>query len=61
MKQEEEALKGDRQSFLQEVKRLRQAHAEIAEELQMVHLQQHIQNEAEQAEADVGQQRNFII
>ena len=33
VKQEEEALKDDRQSFLQEVKRLKQEHAEMMEAL----------------------------
>ena len=61
MKQEEDALKDDRHAFLQEMRRLKQEHADMAEKLQMFHLQQHVRNEAEQAEAEIEQQRNFII
>jgi hypothetical protein len=61
VKQEEDALKDDRHAFLQEMRRLKQEHADMAEELQMIHLQQQVRIEAEQAEAEIGQQRNFII
>ena len=36
VKQEEESLKEDRHSFLQEVKRLKQEHAEMMEALQVI-------------------------
>ena len=36
VKQEEESLKEDRHSFLQEVKRLKQEHAEMMEALQAI-------------------------
>ena len=45
VKQEEEALKGDRHSFLQEVKRLKLEHAEMMEALQAAALQQQIQED----------------
>ena len=40
VKQEEDALKDDRQAFLQEIKRLKQEHAEMVEALQVVAVQQ---------------------
>ena len=40
VKQEEEALKDDRQAFLHEFKRIKQEHAEMMEALQAVAVQQ---------------------
>jgi predicted nuclease with TOPRIM domain len=61
VKQEEEALKEDRHQFLQEVKRLKQEHAEMMEALQAAAMQQHIrddENEDRQADQPIG---GFII
>ena len=43
VKQEEEALKDDRHSFLQEVKRLKQEHAEMMEALQAIEAQRQLE------------------
>jgi hypothetical protein len=43
------------------MRRLKHEHADMAEELQMIHQQQNSRNETEQAKAEIGQQRNFII
>ena len=49
VKQEEEALKDDRHSFLQEVKRLKQEHAEMMEALQAIEAQRQLEeNQAAQ-------------
>ena len=45
VKQEEEALKGDRHSFLQEVKRLKQEHAEMMEALQAIEAQRQLEDD----------------
>jgi septal ring factor EnvC (AmiA/AmiB activator) len=45
VKQEEEALKDDRQSFLQEVKRLKQEHAEMMEALQAIEAQRQLEED----------------
>ena len=49
VKQEEEALKDDRHSFLQEMKRLKQEHAEMMEALQAIEAQRQLEeNQAAQ-------------
>ena len=45
VKQEEEALKDDRHSFLQEVKRLKQEHAEMMEVLQAIEAQRQLEED----------------
>ena len=45
VKQEEEALKNDRHSFLQEVKRLKQEHAEMMEALQAIEAQRQLEED----------------
>jgi septal ring factor EnvC (AmiA/AmiB activator) len=45
VKQEEEALKDDRHSFLQEVKRLKQEHAEMMEALQAIEAQRQLEED----------------
>ena len=45
VKQEEEALKDERQSFLQEVKRLKQEHAEMMEALHAIEAQRQLEDE----------------
>jgi predicted nuclease with TOPRIM domain len=50
VKLEESALMEDRHSYLQQVKRLKQEHAEMMEALQAIEAQQQLQ--AEQAQAD---------
>ncbi len=45
VKQEEEELRGDKQSFLQEVKRLKQEHAVMLQTLQAAQIQHHMQEE----------------
>ena len=62
VKQEEEALKDDRQSFLQEVKRLKQEHAEMMEALHAI-VEAQRQLEDEQAAQQLQQlpQLQFIV
>ena len=45
VKQEEEALKDDRHSFLQEVKRLKQEHAEMMEALHAIEAQRQLEED----------------
>jgi septal ring factor EnvC (AmiA/AmiB activator) len=45
VKKEEEALKDDRHSFLQEVKRLKQEHAEMMEALQAIEAQRQLEED----------------
>ena len=45
VKQEEEALKDDRHSFLQEVKRLKQEHSEMMEALQAIEAQRQLEED----------------
>ena len=45
VKQEEEALKDNRHSFLQEVKRLKQEHAEMMEALQAIEAQRQLEED----------------
>jgi septal ring factor EnvC (AmiA/AmiB activator) len=45
VKQEEEALKDERHSFLQEVKRLKQEHAEMMEALQAIEAQRQLEED----------------
>jgi predicted nuclease with TOPRIM domain len=61
VKQEEEALKDDRHSFLQEVKRLKQEHAEMMEALQAAAMQQQIQAEQREEEQQPVPGLGFII
>ena len=61
VKQEEEALKDDRHSFLVEFKRMKQEHAEMLGALQGFQLQQQIQLEAEENQADANQGHPFQI
>ena len=61
VKQEEDALMEDKQSFLQEVRRLKEVNAEMAEALQAIAVQQQIfEDQNNQMRQQEGQQQ-FII
>ena len=62
VKLEESALMEDRHSYLQQVKRLKQEHAEMMEALQAIEAQQQLQAEQAQPEfIQPGQQMQFNI
>ena len=62
VKLEESALMEDRHAYLQQVKRLKQEHAEMMEALQAIEAQQQLQAEQAQAEfIQPGQQMQFNI
>ena len=62
VKLEESALMEDRHSYLQQVKRLKQEHAEMMEALQAIEAQQQLQAEQAQAEfIQPGQQMQLNI
>jgi predicted nuclease with TOPRIM domain len=61
VKQEEDALMEDKQSFLQEVKRLKGENAEMAEALQAIAVQQQIFDDQHNPMRQQEGQQPFII